>query len=213
MTIVRNKRYKYILVSIRIFFLIFILSCEGQEKENLRIQESFNQDWKFSKGEIGKEKEYDFDDSTWRNLNLPHDWAIEGPFDQQHDARTGGLPIYGTAWYRKYFSINEKQKDKSISIVFDGVMNNAEVFVNGQKAGERPFGYIGFEINIKPYIKFGRDNVIAVRVDPKELSARWYPGAGIYRNVYLNIKSYFLNESRYLKTNSRALKHFCNNCF
>lgn len=171
-----------------ISFCSLLIACSnGQEVE--RIHNTFNDGWSFQKGETGSEHLPEFDDSNWRQLNLPHDWAIEGPFDKNHDTRTGGLPIYGTAWYRKSFTIDKKHQNQQVTVTFDGVMNNSEVFVNGQKAGERPFGYIGFEVNITPYIKFGEENTIAVRVNPKELSARWYPGAGIYRNVYLTIKS------------------------
>lgn len=170
-------------------FVFLLISCSNSKTETQRMSQSFNQDWTFQKGETGSESAIDFDDSTWRKLDLPHDWAIEGPFDKKHDTRTGGLPIYGTAWYRKQFTIDVSHKAKQITIDFDGVMNNAEIYVNGNQAGERPFGYISFEVDITPYIKFGEENTIAVRVDPKELSARWYPGAGIYRNVYLNIKN------------------------
>lgn len=165
---------------------LLLVSCSTTQE---RVRQSFNQNWQFNKGETGSEHLSNFDDATWRNLDLPHDWAIEGPFNQKHDARTGGLPIYGTAWYRKYFTVDANHKGNIVTVEFDGVMNNAEIYVNGQKAGARPYGYISFEVDITPYIKFGVENVIAVRVDPKELSARWYPGAGIYRNVYLNIKN------------------------
>lgn len=166
--------------------LLLVASCTKPQE---RISVSFNEDWSFQKGETKTEHLSTFDDSTWRNLNLPHDWAIEGPFDKKHDARTGGLPIYGTAWYRKHFVVDAIHKGSLITVEFDGVMNNAEVYLNDKKVGERPFGYIGFEVDLTPYIKFGKENVIAVRVNPKELSARWYPGAGIYRNTYLNIKN------------------------
>lgn len=166
--------------------IILLASCSTSQE---RVRHSFNENWHFNKGESGNEHLSNFDDATWRNLGLPHDWAIEGPFDQNYDARTGGLPIYGTAWYRKNFTIDANQKGNIVTIEFDGVMNNAEIYINGQKAGARPFGYISFEVDLTPYIKFGAENIIAVRVDPKELSARWYPGAGIYRNVYLNIKN------------------------
>lgn len=168
---------------------LYLISCLNFEIQSQRISQSFNQDWSFQKGETGRESISAFDDATWRELDLPHDWAIEGPFDKTHDARTGGLPIYGTAWYRKQFTIEASQKGKNVSIVFDGVMNNAEIYINGQKAGARPYGYISFEIDATSFIKFGEENIIAVRVDPKELSARWYPGAGIYRNTYITIKS------------------------
>jgi beta-galactosidase len=173
------------IVGLVIFVMTSLMTTHAQN----RVRESFNQDWLFSKGETGGEETVDFRDSDWRELDLPHDWAIEGPFDQSHDARTGGLPVYGTAWYRKHFFIGEDQKGKSITIEFDGVMNNAEVFLNGEKVGARPFGYIGFQVDLTPHIRLGEENVIAVRVNPEELSARWYPGAGIYRNVWLETKA------------------------
>tara|TARA_B100000809_G_scaffold266930_1_gene333185 strand:- start:22864 stop:25338 length:2475 start_codon:yes stop_codon:yes gene_type:complete len=179
------KFHKITLGSLFILFLLLQACAQPQE----RIRESFNQNWQFSKGEVGNEQLADFDATQWRNLSLPHDWAIEGPFDKIHDARTGGLPIYGTAWYRKTFRIEAAQIGKQILLEFDGVMNNGEVYINGKKAGERPYGYISFEVDATPFINFGKENIVAVRVAPKELSARWYPGAGIYRNVYLTIKN------------------------
>ncbi len=151
--------------------------------------QDFNKDWLFFKGEYEKAEKADLDDSAWRKLNLPHDWAIEGPFSNENNARTGGLPVHGTGWYRKHFQVEEKFSDKEIAIEFDGAMNNAHVWVNGEFAGNRPYGYIGFELNITPFIKFGEDNVIAVRLSPEDLSARWYPGAGIYRNVRIKINN------------------------
>lgn len=179
-------KYKFLQVSYFLVISIVLLSCTEDQQ---RKRQSFNEGWKFSKGETGQEFTSSFDDSGWRNLDLPHDWAIEGPFDSKYDTRTGGLPIFGTAWYRKHFIIDAAQKGNKITLEFDGVMNNAEVFLNGEKVGARPFGYIGFEVDLTPHIKFGEENVLAVRVDPKELSARWYPGAGIYRNVWLEIKN------------------------
>ena len=163
-------------------------SC-AKEKTSSRVRESFNGSWRFLKGEKGDEHSIVFDDSQWREVALPHDWAIEGPFDKKYDTRTGGLPIYGTAWYRKSFTIDEQYSGSRVTIEFDGVMNNAEVYLNGQKLGGRPYGYSSFEVDLTSEIKFGQSNLLAVRVDPKELSARWYPGAGIYRNVRLNIKN------------------------
>ncbi|MCK4919611.1 MAG: DUF4982 domain-containing protein [Bacteroidales bacterium] len=176
----------FLRITYALILSFLLLSC-GEEQQ--RIRQSFNEDWLFSKGETGTEASISFDDSGWRNLDLPHDWAIEGPFDSQYDTRTGGLPIYGTAWYRKNFTIDDKQKGNTVTVEFDGVMNNAEVFLNGEKIGARPFGYIGFQVDLTPHIKYGKENVLAIRVDPKELSARWYPGAGIYRNVWLEIKN------------------------
>ncbi|TLX78161.1 DUF4982 domain-containing protein [Labilibacter sediminis] len=176
---------RYIYTFINCFLVIIFFSCSmTQERASL----SFNEEWLFSKGETGQEHQADFDDSSWRQLNLPHDWAIEGPFDKDHDTRTGGLPVYGTAWYRKHFVIDKTKRGNHVTIGFDGVMNNAEIYLNGYKVGERPYGYIGFEVDLTPHIRFGEENVLAVRVNPEELSARWYPGAGIYRNVWLEIK-------------------------
>lgn len=178
-------KYFYILFS----FLVASAFCSSMADEPTRIRVSFNQDWVFSKGETGHEHKSDFNHENWRKLDLPHDWAIEGPFDNQYDTRTGGLPIYGIAWYRKNFTIDNSHKGKHIKLSFDGVMNNAEIYLNGNKVGERPYGYVSFEVDLTPYVKFDKINTIAVRVAPKELSARWYPGAGIYRNVNLTIKS------------------------
>ncbi len=176
---------RYIYALIVCLLIVINHSCSTSQE---RIRVSFNEGWLFSKGETGQEHLSDFNDADWRALNVPHDWAIEGPFDKKYDSRTGGLPVYGTAWYRKHFFMDASQKEKHITIEFDGVMNNAEIYLNGQKIGERPYGYIGFQVDLTPHIRFGKENVIAVRVNPEELSARWYPGAGIYRNVWLEIK-------------------------
>lgn len=174
----------FLKVSYFLLITILFFSCaEEQQRE----KQSFNENWTFSKGAHPEAKLASFDDSQWRELSLPHDWAIEGPFDSKYDTRTGGLPIYGTAWYRKHFIVDAVHKGNTVTVEFDGVMNNAEVYLNGEKVGARPFGYIGFEVDLSSQIKYGEENVLAVRVDPKELSARWYPGAGIYRNVWLQI--------------------------
>ena len=115
--------------------LILIQSCTKAQE---RIRVSFNENWTFQKGETGTEFEMDFDDAAWRTLDVPHDWAIEGPFDQANDARTGGLPIYGTAWYRKTFTMEASQKGNQVSVAFDGVMNNAEVYINEKKKAQDP---------------------------------------------------------------------------
>ena len=172
---------------ILIFFIILtFLSCDSPKPIPLSDQ-NFNKGWLFQKGEIKNGESFVLNDSEWRRLNLPHDWAIEGPFDKKHNARTGGLPVHGEAWYRKHFTISKENIHKTISVEFDGAMNNAKVWLNGTYIGERPYGYIGFEFDLTKHIKFGEDNVIAVQLAPQDLSARWYPGAGIYRNVRLKI--------------------------
>ncbi|WP_439183409.1 beta-galactosidase GalB [Carboxylicivirga taeanensis] len=172
-------------ISLVVLFLITCYSLGLEKRERL----SFNQNWRFSLGQTGNESLYDFNDTNWRHLHLPHDWAIEGPFDEKHDARTGGLPVSGTAWYRKRFTLDKSYQGKIVNMEFDGVMNNAEVYINGQRVAHRPFGYIGFEVDLTPYVNFGQENVVAVKVAPEELSSRWYPGAGIYRNVWMEIKN------------------------
>ncbi|CAM4285089.1 beta-galactosidase GalB [Zobellia nedashkovskayae] len=172
-----------------ILLLQFSFSFAQLNSEATNGDVSFNSGWLFQKGDPSGAEKSTFKDGAWRKLNLPHDWAIEGPFDKKYNARTGGLPVHGTAWYRKHFTIDKKYAAQQIAVLFDGVMNNSRVYINGAYIGERPFGYMGFELDLTPYIKFGEDNVIAVRVAPEDLASRWYSGAGIYRNTYLKINN------------------------
>ncbi|MEX0320893.1 MAG: beta-galactosidase GalB [Puniceicoccaceae bacterium] len=167
--------------SILLLFVSAVLSAQEFHVPDLE----FNDGWLFHKGKAESAEDAGFDDSGWRKVTLPHDWAIEGPFSNKHNARTGGLPVTGTGWYRKHFDIPVEWKRKRISIEFDGAMSDAHVWVNGKFIGNRPYGYIGFEFDITEAIKFGEENVIAVRLSPKDLAMRWYPGAGLYRNVRL----------------------------
>jgi len=146
---------------------------------------SFDANWKFLKGDAAGTEQPSFDDKAWRSLDLPHDWAIEGPFDSKYSASTGGLPIYGTGWYRKHFTVSAGDKGKYLSIEFDGAMSNSTVWINGHELGGRPYGYSSFAFDLTTNLKFGEDNVVAVRLTPEDQSSRWYPGAGIYRNVWL----------------------------
>jgi len=147
---------------------------------------SFNDGWRFFKGQAPGAEKPAFNDAAWRVVELPHDWAIEGPFDKKYDARCGGLPFHGTGWYRKRFTLPAAAKGKYFTIEFDGAMSNAEVWLNGEKLGERPYGYIGFAFDMTPLLRFGsQENVLAVRLAPEDRSSRWYPGAGIYRNVWV----------------------------
>jgi len=129
----------------------------------------------------------DYNDSAWRAVRLPHDWAIEGPFLQSGPyGGMGRLKTWGPAWYRKKLVLPAGDKGKSIFLDVDGAMSYASVWVNGQLAGGWPYGYNSFRINLTPYVKPGADNQIAIRLDNPPESARWYPGAGLYRNVWLN---------------------------
>ena len=126
-----------------------------------------------------------FNDGGWRKLDVPHDWAIEGPFREDLPGNTAKLPWKGIGWYRKHFSLSPDDMGKRIFIDFDGAIANAEVWLNGQSIGGWPYGYQGFRLELTDKLKFGEENVIAVRLDTERWDSRWYPGAGIYRNVWL----------------------------
>ncbi|MGK0253387.1 MAG: beta-galactosidase [Mariniflexile sp.] len=176
-----HKLYCFLLI-------ILLVSCNATEQQ-VRERISFNEGWLFEKTDDSTAYDVKLEDSNWRQLSLPHDWAIEGPFKPEYNPRTGGLPVFGTAWYRKHFVIDASKKGSIVTIEFDGVMNNSTIYINGKKVYHRPYGYIGFQIDMTPYMNFGEENIIAVEVNPEILSARWYPGAGIYRNVWLEIKN------------------------
>lgn len=127
----------------------------------------------------------DFDDSQWRQLNLPHDWAIEGPFNIDYAGETGKLPYWGIRWYRKSFDVPESDAGKQIYLDIDGAMSYASVWCNGEFAGGWPYGYASFRIDLTPYIKAGQKNQLAIRLENPDEASRWYPGSGIYRNVWL----------------------------
>jgi beta-galactosidase len=126
-----------------------------------------------------------FDDSQWRSLNLPHDWGIEGPFRQEYPGETGKLPWWGIGWYRKHLSVPTADAGKKIYLDVDGAMSHATVWLNGQFVGGWPYGYASWRVDLTPFLKFGADNVIAIRLDNPANASRWYPGGGIYRNVWL----------------------------
>ena len=126
-----------------------------------------------------------FDDSQWRSLNLPHDWGVEGPFRQEYPGETGKLPWWGIGWYRKHLSVPTADAGKEIYLDVDGAMSHATVWLNGQFVGGWPYGYASWRVDLTPFLKFGADNVIAIRLDNPANASRWYPGGGIYRNVWL----------------------------
>ncbi len=130
-----------------------------------------------------------FDDSEWEAITLPHDWGIKGPFFEGDDPEVGGgmgrLPSDGVAWYRKSFSLSEDDKDKQIYLDVDGAMSYAMVWLNGHLVGGWPYGYSSWRLDLTPYIRAGGDNQLAIRLDNPPSSSRWYPGGGIYRNVWL----------------------------
>jgi beta-galactosidase len=155
----------------------------------------FNEGWRFARfGAMpdGTERaeppgieQVDSDDAGWRALDLPHDWGIEGPFRADLENRTGKLPWAGIGWYRKHFLSPESDRGKRVFIDFDGAMSEARVWLNGEYVGEWPYGYSSFRLELTQHLRPGQENVIAVRLDNRPKSSRWYPGGGIYRNVRL----------------------------
>jgi beta-galactosidase len=170
----------YLFLLILVFFTPISLWAQTGRKTVL-----FNEDWKFHKGDIPKAETVEFDDTDWRKLSLPHDWSIEGPFSKEWASGTGYLPG-GIGWYRKTFDFSGVNPEGRTFIYFDGVYKNSEVWINGKYLGKRPNGYIPFQYEIGPYLKKAGKNVISVKVDHSKFAdSRWYPGSGIYRNVYL----------------------------
>src|SRR5262249_28880200 len=127
----------------------------------------------------------DFDDSAWEQVNLPHDYAVAGPFSAKGGGGMGRLPTSGVVWYRKHLAIPATDQGKSISLAMDGAMAYSEVWLNGHCAGGWPYGYASFRLNLTSYVRPGGNNVLAIRLENPPSSARWYPGGGLYRNVWL----------------------------
>ncbi len=152
---------------------------------------SFNDGWRFSLSDSREYADPSFNDSSWRSLTLPHDWAIEGDFSQSNPSGTGGGALPGgTGWYRKTFTISPEQATENVYIDFDGAYMNATVYINGHELGTRPYGYAPFSYDLTPWLDKTGNNVIAVRVDNAEQpNSRWYSGCGIYRNVWLRTLS------------------------
>ena len=179
---------KHLLLLLSFVALCLTVSCTRREG-NLREHTSFDQGWTFHLGEAEGAEAPGYDDSGWRRLNLPHDWAVEGDFSPEHPSGTGGGALPGgIGWYRKTFVPEASYEGKKVFIDFDGVYMNSEVFVNGVSLGKRPYGYISFRYDLTPHLRFGEENVVAVRVDNREQpNSRWYSGCGIYRHVWLTV--------------------------
>ena len=179
----------------------------------VRTERLLEKGWKFTREDNTAFSTAGFDDSEWQSVTVPHDWAIYGPFSvendkqnlaitqdgqkeaMEHAGRTGGLPFVGTGWYRLDFEVPEFSQGKTATIVFDGAMSHARVWLNGQEVGYWPYGYNSFHFDITPYLKAGETNTLAVRLENEHESSRWYPGAGLYRNVHLVV-----NEDAYVPT-------------
>ena len=168
----------------------------------VRTQQTFEKGWKFTREDQTDFSTVGFDDTEWESVVVPHDWAIYGPFDInndrqnmaiaqdgqtdaiEHAGRTGGLPFIGVGWYRLEFDAPEFAAGKTATLVFDGAMSHARVWLNGQEVGYWPYGYNSFYLDVTPYLK-AEGNTLAVRLENEVEASRWYPGAGLYRNVHL----------------------------
>ena len=164
--------------------VLVLFSCTREEP----FRQSFNDGWRFHSGVDSNAWALDFPDTSWRIIDLPHDWSIEGEFSQEHPATPGGGALPGgMAWYRKSFKLTAADRDKLIFIDFDGIYMDSRVWINGHFLGRRPNGYISFRYDLTPFLKYGDIlNVIAVNADNSmQPNSRWYSGSGIYRNVWL----------------------------
>ena len=151
-----------------------------------RIIQTLDRGWRFAQRDIANAQDAGLDDSRWQDVDLPHDWSIEGEYRQDNPA--GGAGAYlpaGIGWYRRVIDVPPEWKDKRLFIEFDAAQRNSGVWINGHHLGRRPYGYISFGYDLTPHLKPGR-NVLAARLDNSKLpAARWYTGSGIYSHVRL----------------------------
>lgn len=186
----------------RSWILVLSLFCMPLWGKDRTVQH-LDKDWKFIRSEISSGYDVNLDDGLWSDVQVPHDWAIEGPFNLNQDmqfvkviedgdkearlrtGRTGALPATGIGWYRRLLHLPVECSGQRVYIEFDGVMSNAQVYLNGKLIGQRPYGYSSFSFDLTDYFSFGKNNVLAVRVENKPEMSRFYTGAGIYRPVRL----------------------------
>lgn len=148
----------------------------------------FNENWKFHRGDVANAQDVDLNDTSWDSINLPHDYSIDQEFTTSGEAESGFL-LGGVGWYRKTFVVPEKYQGKQLMIEFDGAYMNAEVYLNGNKLGEHPYGYTAFAFDLTDGLVFDgkTENVLVVKTNNKIPSSRWYSGSGIYRDVTLTV--------------------------
>jgi len=168
----------------QLFVLLFCICAGSAAAQQRRLL--FDEDWRFCLGDPEGAGQASYDDSSWRTLDLPHDWSVESDFQADAPAgNDGGYLPTGIGWYRKTFRIGEL-KGRRYELYFEGVYERSDVYVNGHRAGGRPYGYSSFRVDITPYLHKGKGNVVAVRADnSQQKNCRWYSGSGIYRHVWL----------------------------
>ena len=167
--------------------LAIIMFIVGAQSLSARERQLIDMGWLFTLADSAGMEKVDYADVSWRHLDLPHDWAIEGDFlPTNPSGASGGALPGGIGWYRHHFKLNPKDKYDRYVVTFDGVYMNSTVYINGHKLGTRPYGYSSFEYDLTPYLNKTGDNVLAVRVDNSDQpNSRWYSGCGIYRHVWL----------------------------
>jgi len=179
--------------TLRIVSIIIAICCSTfvfaqSSKENVRVNQLFNFGWKFKAGEMPNAQTLSFDDSEWQRLDLPHDFQMNQPWDKSAGGARG-FKAMGTGWYRKVFKADESWKGKTVLLDFEGLMLIGDVWLNGEKVGGTDYGYLGFEADITKLIKYGSENIVAVRASTgAKGNSRWYTGGGLFRDVHLLVK-------------------------
>ena len=180
---------KYFIKHQVLVFILFVSASSDYAQNGLESKQLFDFNWKFFPGDTAFANLKDFNDMAWRDLELPHDWSIEGKIDNKNPSGCpGGYFPTGIGWYRKTFTVPSEWKSKKVSLYFEGVYMNSEVFINGKSMGIHPYGYSSFSYDLTPYLDFENENVIAVRVDnSQQINCRWYSGSGIYRHAWMMV--------------------------
>lgn len=191
--------FKLVMKLKKMYVMACLLGCLVGNLYAQRTEMLLEKGWKFTKGDVSGAEGTSFNDTHWESVVVPHDWAIYGPFDRNNDlqnvavtqnfekeasvktGRTGGLPYVGVGWYRTRFDV---EPGRQTMLLFDGAMSEAKVYVNGKEACFWPFGYNSFYCDVTSFLNHdGKQNLLAVRLENRPQSSRWYPGAGLYRNV------------------------------
>ena len=163
----------------------FLLS--PSQNNSPRSRDTFDFDWLFTRGDPAGAQLPDFSDASWQPVDLPHDWSIEGPYSESEpSSSSGGYLPTGIGWYRKRFTPSAADRSRIVTVEFDGVYQNSEVWINGRSLGVRPYGFVPFAFDLTPHLRYGTENILAVRVDnSRQTNCRWYSGSGIDRHVWL----------------------------
>jgi beta-galactosidase len=170
----------------KILLPVFLFSCLSAFSQiSFGDSKKINDNWKFNLQDTPEAQKATYDDTKWQSVNVPHDWSVKGQLSPTLASCTGYLPG-GIGWYRKSITIPQSKTGEKVYLYFEGVYNRSEVFINGHSLGKRPNGYISFAYDATPYVKYGGENTISVRVDHSQSAdSRWYTGSGIYRDVWL----------------------------